>query len=371
MRLGPKPEVEEEPGQFWKDFIRETAPVFRTPTIDQLRTFIAPTFAALLDGARHVDERLAAIIAEVQPDVIVEDNVLTFPAILASGRPWVRVVSCNPAEVKDPNIAPAFSGYAADDRGEWDAYRAEYAAAHADLHASFSAFCVERGAPPLPDGEFVHDSDWLNLYLYPDMVDYARERPLDATWHNLQTSVRATDEAWEVPAELRNGPGKLVYLSLGSLGSGDVELFQGLIDTMAGSGHRIIVSKGPQHEQIKLYDNMAGAEFLPQTSVLPHVDLVITHGGNNTVTEALYFGKPMVLLPLFWDQYDNAQRIHETGLGRRLDTYGHAPEELRAAVDALLGDEALAARLAEGARALQAQPGTVRAADLIERLPAG
>src|SRR5439155_5231971 len=49
MRLGPPPEAEEEPGQFWKDFIRETAPVFRKPTIEQLGAFIAPTFEALVD----------------------------------------------------------------------------------------------------------------------------------------------------------------------------------------------------------------------------------------------------------------------------------------------------------------------------------
>ena len=52
MRLGPPPEVEEAPGQFWKDFIRDTAPVFRKPTIEQLGEFIAPTFQALIDGAR-------------------------------------------------------------------------------------------------------------------------------------------------------------------------------------------------------------------------------------------------------------------------------------------------------------------------------
>lgn len=47
MRLGPPPETEEAPGQFWKDYIRDTAPVFRRPTIEQLEGFIAPTFDAL------------------------------------------------------------------------------------------------------------------------------------------------------------------------------------------------------------------------------------------------------------------------------------------------------------------------------------
>ena len=85
MRLGPPPEVEEEPGQFWKDFIRETAPVFRKPTIEQLSEFIEPTWRALCDGARYVDDRLREIFDEVEPDVIVEDNVVCFPAIHALG----------------------------------------------------------------------------------------------------------------------------------------------------------------------------------------------------------------------------------------------------------------------------------------------
>jgi UDP:flavonoid glycosyltransferase YjiC (YdhE family) len=115
---------------------------------------------------------------------------------------------------------------------------------------------------------------------------------------------------------------------------------------------------------------MVGEEFLPQTSVLPQVDLVITHGGNNTVTECLWFGKPMVLLPLFWDQYDNAQRIHETGFGTRLETYTHEPAELTQAIDKLLGDDALKTRLGETSSRLQQRPGTTKAAELIEELAA-
>ena len=131
MRLGPPPEQEEEPGQFWKDFIRETAPVFRKPTIEQLGEFIAPTFQALVDGSKYVDDRLREIIDEVQPDVIVEDNVVSFAALPASGRPWVRIVSCNPAEIQDPDVPPVFSGYPAGDKAGWDEFRAEFRRTHA------------------------------------------------------------------------------------------------------------------------------------------------------------------------------------------------------------------------------------------------
>ncbi len=364
MRLTAPAEQEEDAGQFWKDFIRETAPVFRKPTIEQLGDFIAPTFEALVDGAKYVDERLVEIIDELQPDVIVEDNVVSFPALPASGRPWVRIMSCNPAEVKDPQLPPTFSGYPSDDQTSWPAYWDEYRRAHAELHAGFDEFCRERGAPPLPELEFMHSSPFLNLAIYPDEVDYRRASPLDGTWHNLEASVRGTDAPWE-PTE---GDGPLVYLSLGSLASGDVELMRGLIASLADSPYRVIVSMGPQHEELELAQNMVGEEFLPQTSILPHVDAVITHGGNNTVTEALYFGKPMVLLPVFWDQYDNAQRMQETGFGIRLDTYGHDPAELPAAVERLLGDQPLRERLGALSGRLQAAPGTERAADLIEGL---
>jgi MGT family glycosyltransferase len=368
MRLAPPPEVEEEPGQFWKDFIRETAPVFRKSTFDQLTEFMAPTWEALIDGARYVDERLVEIFDELQPDVIVEDNVCSFPAIPASGRPWVRIVSCNPLEAKDPELPPPYTGLPTDDSSEWDEYRQEYRRAIQEIQAGFSEFCTERGAPPLPDGEMIHESDWLNLYLYPSEVDYPRSKELGPTWRNLESSVRTTDAEWTVPPELADREGALIYVSLGSLGSGDVPLMKRLVEALADTPHRYVVSKGPQHSEYELADNMVGEEFLPQVSVLPQVDLVITHGGNNTTTECLHFGKPMVVLPIFWDQHDNAQRIDETGFGVRLPTYSFGDGDLTAAIDRLLADRDLGDRLAEVSKRLQASPGNERAADLIEQV---
>ena len=113
---------------------------------------------------------------------------------------------------------------------------------------------------------------------------------------------------------------------------------------------------------------MWGGEFLPQPALLPLVDLVITHAGNNTTTECFHFGKPMIALPLFWDQYDNAQRVHETGFGTRLQTYAFEDDELLAAVERLLSDAPLRERLATLSRRIRSRPGRVRAADLIEQL---
>jgi MGT family glycosyltransferase len=371
MRLGPPPEVEEEPGQFWKDFIRDTAPVFRKPTIEQLAEFIEPTWRALCDGARYVDDRLREIFDEVVPDAIVEDNVVCFPAIQHSGRPWARIVSCNPLELKDADVPPVFSGYPAADRTGWDEFRAEYARATAELHGEFSAFCEERGAGSLPETEFIHESDRLNLYLYPAEVDYARRAPLAPTWHRLDTCVRRQEAALELPAEIREGRGALVYLSLGSLGSADVDLMKRLVDVLARAPHRFIVSKGPQASEFELAENMWGDEFVPQPALLPLADVVITHAGNNTTTECFHFGKPMIALPLFWDQYDNAQRVAETGYGIRLPTYEFEDGELLGAIDRLAVDEALRGRMAGIAARVQGTPGTVKAAGLIERLATG
>jgi len=365
MRLAPAPDVPEAPGQFWKDFIRETAPAFRGSTLEQLATFIMPTWQALADGARFVDERLAEIFDELAPDAIVQDNVISFPAILASGRPWARIASCNPLELRDPALPPTFSGLPTTDRSGWAEFEAEYELQIRELQRSFSDFCMARGAPPLPGVEMVHESRWLNLYLYPDELDYARSRPLAPTWRNLQTSVRATDDPWQPP---ESDGRRLVYLSLGSLGSADVKLMQTLVQELAATPHRYVVSRGPRHDEYELADNMIGAEFLPQTSLLGHVDAVITHGGNNTVTECMWFGKPMVVLPIFWDQHDNAARVHESGFGLRLPTYALKPGQLAGAVHTVLTSGALRDRCTRASARLQMRPGTVAAADSIELL---
>lgn len=364
--------AEEDAGKFWTDFIAETAPEFRKPTIEQLSTFIQPTYQALIDGAKFCQSRLQEIIAMHRPDVIVEDNVVLFPALVTSGAPFVRIVSCSPLEVPGPGVPPPFSGLPSADDAQWGAYRAEFDRTHRAMWADFDAWVQAHGAEGLPELEFMPRANAANLYVYPAEADYLDARPLDDSWTRMDSSVRETDDEYALPAEFANRPSDsaLIYLSLGSLGGADVDLMRRLIDVLSTTRHRYIVSKGPQADQITLPDNMIGAQMLPQTKVIPQVDLVISHGGNNTTTEALHFGKPLVVLPLFWDQYENAQRIDELGFGVRLDTYAFADAELTGALDQLLADTTLRARLAEMGAAIRGRDGLRIGADVIERVGA-
>ena len=127
---------------------------------------------------------------------------------------------------------------------------------------------------------------------------------------------------------------------------------------------------------------MWGDKFLPQTKVsklklnilltykllkvIPLVDLVITHGGNNTLTESFYYGKPMIVLPLFGDQHDNAQRIHEKGFGIRLKPFRATPKEFNDAIEKLLNDNELKVKMEKIAMRIQNSKSNEKAAHLIE-----
>jgi MGT family glycosyltransferase len=370
MRMAP-PDVDADPdADPWAEFIRVTAPEFAKPTIEQIETVTKPIWEALVAGERYSHERLMEIWDDVRPDVVCSDNVTGYAAVELAGAPWVRFVSANPLEMRDPDLPPALSGLPIDDRSGWQAFREEYHRQHVDLLAEHNDFRASVGVAACPPDEFNTNSPWLNLYLFPEVADYPRSRPLDPSWHRLNSTVRTSEAAFDVDEHVP-GDGKVAYLSLGSLGCMDVALMQRLIDALAATEHRTIVSMGPLKDQMTLGPRMYGERFLPQPSILPQCDLLITHGGNNTVCEGFHFGLPMIGLPLFWDQYDNAQRLAETGFGERLPTYGWAQEGLVETVNRLIADDDLHARMRRYAETIRADPGHVRAADLIEGLARG
>ena len=229
--------------------------------------------------------------------------------------------------------------------------------------------------PPVPVEQvetLFAPSPYLNLYNYCEELDYEGE----SGYHVPDSFIRVdalmrtevADPPFVFPETLKILPGeKLVYVSMGekgslqgtsfmnifpllffqgTLGSIDVELMRRITTALGKTPHKFIVSKGQRQDEYDLpAGNCYGEAFLPQTTILPLVDAVVGHGGNNTVTEAMACGKPMLLLPLMGDQFDSAQRVEEKGFGLRLSAYEFTEAQLIEALDRILNDQKMAERL--------------------------
>lgn len=228
---------------------------------------------------------------------------------------------------------------------------------------------MSKGLPSYPHCKFITNSPYLNIYGYPEELDYLDIRPLPSNWCRCDSLTRYEKESnFEIPDQLKGKSGKLIYFSLGSMGAFDIQLMKRLIGILAKSPNRFIVSKGQLHDKYELSDNMWGEKTVTQLAVLPIVDLVITHGGTNTFTETLYFGKPMIVMPLFSDQYDNAQRIQETGYGLRYDPYTCTEEELLGGIESLLNDKTLGLKLKNISERIKKSKSILNVVEKIESL---
>lgn len=355
--------------QFWKDFIASHLPHFRLPPIEQLATYVVPVWEAVVDSAIYVERGLAQALDEIRPDLIAVDNIILFPAVKRAGCPWIRIISCSENEIPDPDIPPHLSGCGARDSRCKQAFEAEFRRLIRPCHERYNRFLATTGHPPYPLGEFFETSPHLNLLLYPKPLAFERRQPLDpARFQYLEGCVRS-EGTYTVPTFKAHNDKPLIYVSYGSLGAADVDLYKRQIAALGRLPYRALFNVG---DYLDAYSDLPGnvqiASFFPQPAVLPHCDLVIHHGGNNTFNEALYFGKPSIIMPFCWDGLDNATRIQETGYGFSLPRYTWTEAQFSETIDRAVGDREMEARLARVSAHMQSADGRRKAARLIDGL---
>ena len=132
-----------------------------------------------------------------------------------------------------------------------------------------------------------------------------------------------------------------VYLTLGTVSFGAVEVLGRAIAEIAPLDVDILVTVGPEGEPAALGDvpdNVHVERFVAQSAVLPLVDLIVHHGGTGTVLSALEVGLPQLLLPQGADQFFNAEILTAAGAAGPCRTTRNNRARLREAVQALLGD---------------------------------
>jgi len=236
------------------------------------------------------------------------------------------------------------------------------------LHALRAA----HGLPPDPDLAML--SRYLVLSPFPPSYRDPRF-PLPATTHTIRPAALdpAADPAlppWV--ARLRGAP--IVYFTLGTefnMESGN--LFERVLAGLRDLPISLVVTVGRQIAPEELGPQPANvhiARYIPQSTLLPHCSLVVSHAGSGSVIGALAHGLPMVLLPMGADQPHNAARCAELGVARVLDAVATTPETAREAVATVLADPTYR-RAAERLRdEIAALPGPEHAVALLERLAA-
>ncbi len=361
-----EPMPPEEMAKFWEDFINGHIPNFEKSPYDQIDNYVKECWEAIVDSAKWAEKDLPGILAKIKPDLVCVDNVILFPAIKRYGKPWVRIISCSENEIEDPAIPPHLSGCGESDTACHERYRTRFNEVIKPIHDDFNSFLSSCGEDAYPIGQFFEASPHMNLLLYPEPVKFTRSEPLDPDrFQYLEGCVR-DEEPYEVPQFKAHNDKPLIYVSYGSLGAGDTELLKRVIAALSKMEVRVLVNVGDYMDSYdNVPDNVHIAGWYPQPSVIPQVDLVIHHGGNNSFTECLYFGKPAIIMPYVWDGHDNATRVQETGHGFKLDRYQWGDDDLAAKVTAALTDSAMQAKLAATAKHMQSQHGPTKAAGIL------
>jgi len=297
-------------------------------------------------AARYRVPHLTALCESFRPDLLVCDET-DFGGLLAAerlGLPYASVQVIGSGSFVRPDV----------------------------VGAALDELRAEHGLPPDPGLAML--SHYLVLSPFPRSYrDPAHPAP--ATTHGfryprpLQPSSGA-DGAW---SRSRSGRAA-VYFTLGTifnLESGDLfdRVLAGLrelpVDVVVTVGHHVDPAElGPQPQNVRV------ERFVPQASLLPHCDLVVSHGGSGSVIGALAHGLPSVLIPLGADQPQNAERCAELGVARVLDAVTATPESVRDAAAGVLADAGYR-RNAERLRdEIAALPEVAHAVALLERLAA-
>lgn len=160
----------------------------------------------------------------------------------------------------------------------------------------------------------------------------------------------AVDDRAEEPFSFGESGNPIVYISFGTLMHADKRFWKKLIAAFAGKRVEVVCSVGSEKLARSLGDlppNVRVFAKVPQLTLLCRAALFVTHGGMNSVNEALYYGVPMIVLPFGLDQPLVGRELQRRKLGRVI-----APRELtaarlwRTAKELLRDPEARKARLA-------------------------
>ncbi len=158
-----------------------------------------------------------------------------------------------------------------------------------------------------------------------------------------------------------------VYVSMGTIVDG-TDIFRNALEAARGADWKMVMAIGREGDARKYADappNVLVRNFVPQLALLDKVQAVVSHGGNNTVTETLLHGLPLVVIPNSADQPESAGRVKASGAGIRMRPREATPRRLRQSIEAILNKPSYRAAAQRIQASYQRCDGPVTAARLV------
>ncbi|MCX2479472.1 glycosyltransferase [Pedobacter sp. MC2016-15] len=292
---------------------------------------------------RHCYRGISEWLREYKPDLVITDHELFAGAIAAVqlGIPYVTSVTA-PAAIQIMDELPKVY--------EWEqnqivalqkelGLRAEKSIASSDLLNLVFTSQEFFGKPKMPEH-----------YKFVGPVIYKREGTTGFDWQRFH--------------EITDRPRILVSIGTTFNHEHKKAFFEKVTEAFAEAPVTVVVICEPTLVE-QWPENFLVQLNIPQLEVLPYLDAVVCHGGHNTVCESISHGKPLVVIPIAYDQSHVAGRVVDTGAGMRLNFNRFKAKHLREAVYEVLTQPGYSAAAAALSQSFVAAGGTATAANLL------
>jgi len=294
--------------------------------------------------ARAMRPGVEAAIDNFAPDVLIVDQQTIAGSIVARlrGLPWATFATTS-AGVSDPLVGlPKVRAW---------------------LDRLIGGLQREAGLEVIADAE--RSPHLFVAFTTAELIGDVSEFP--DHFYFVGPSISDRPESAEFPWDRLNGLPR-VLVSLGTVNADAGERFyRQTVEALGGQPMQVVLV-APEGSVGAVPDNVILRSFVPQLSLLPHMDAVVCHAGHNTVAESLAHGRPLVLAPIKDDQPIVAQQVVDAGAGIRVKFGRVKAHELREAVHRVLHDSTYANAAARVGDSFARAGGAARAAELLEGL---
>lgn len=225
--------------------------------------------------------------------------------------------------------------------------------------------CPQSGCEDMLD-EIINNVTDLNI-VYTSRQFQIFNEEFDEHFRFIGPSIYTRTSDTVIPWDKMKSP--IVYISLGTVLNFNPIFYKRCIKAFAGRDVDVIVSAGNYVNKLNNHnnsDNIFIYRSVPQLEVLEHASMFITHGGMNSVNEAIYYGVPMLVAPVGSDQPTVAERVEELGIGKRICSIKTSPAELFSLAVEVMADADISKAVKQQSQYSKQAGGLAKAAELIE-----